>query len=359
MDTDKIYLLRIINNLLSNALKYSNADSTTTIKAELRSSKIIITIKDGGIGISSEDIHSIFKQFFRVNNQKVNGTGVGLAFVKAMIEKLGGEIKVESELLQGSTFTLEFPYENKPSSEITVEPSRFLKEARILIVEDKTEIQDYLIDVLKPYHTTVAKNGLEATHKLDKEVFDVIISDYMMPEMDGLQFIEWIRKKQITTPVIVLTAINKSDLRTEFLRLGVDEIMAKPFNPEELVVRVNRLLRAKPVKEDIKFSETQNEFEQKLKKLINDKIGKEEIKSIDLSEELNMSIRTFQRKVKELTGLTPNALIKEERLLKSQYLVENGLISSLKELSAQTGFKNTTYLQSIYEKRFGKKIQLK
>ena len=359
INTEKIGLIRIINNLLSNALKYSKPNSITTLQAEKNGNSVIISVEDQGVGIPESQLKSIFKQFYRVENTgEIPGTGVGLAFVKAMTEKLNGQIKVKSKVGRGSKFSLTFQHEYKEES-LIIEKSetRSLKDANILIVEDNQEIQDYLGKVLNDYHSVYAYNGLQAIEQLKSNLFDVIITDYMMPQMDGVSLIEWIKENQIATPIIVLTAIKESKI--DFLRLGVDEIMPKPFNPEELLVRVNRLIKSNSVKEAFKHSNTQNEFEQKLKKLINDKIGVEEIKITDLAEELNMSIRTFQRKVKELTGLTPKALIKEEKLQKIQFLVENGLVSSLKELNGKVGFTNTTYLQSIYEQRFGKKISFK
>lgn len=355
--TDRVHFMRVIHNLLSNALKYSESETSVFLEVSIENNEVVLLVKDEGIGISEKHLPSIFDQFYRVPQTNQHGTGVGLTYVKEIVGKLGGSILAESKENIGTTFKLKFPIvENVPQLEKGID-DKTLKTTKILVVEDNIELLKYLTDSLSNFNITTSANGKDALEKLENTVFDLIISDYMMPQMNGLELVEELQKKQLSVPIIILTAVENTEIKQSFLRLGVDEIMPKPFNKEELLIRINRLIH----RNTLVFTESEatNSFEKQLKKLIKEQMKDETIKIDDLADRMNMSLRSFQRKTKETTGLSAIALIKEEKLMRMQYLIENGRVGSVKELCANTGYKNSSYVSSMYEKRFGKKIIFK
>ncbi|MEM1122082.1 MAG: ATP-binding protein, partial [Bacteroidota bacterium] len=217
----------IINNLLSNALKFSSSGDTITLSIRT-DQQLIIDVKDTGKGISAADIPRIFDRFYqseRNTQQLQGGTGIGLALAKEYARLMDGNLMVESALNEGSTFRLQLPLvetapiENAVASTIKAIPVApnptfqpkvlFAEKPKILVVEDNPEMSQFLVKTLSPYYRcTTALNGKEGLEKLQKERFDLITSDVMMPEMDGFTFLKKVHERELFshTPVVMLTA---------------------------------------------------------------------------------------------------------------------------------------------------------
>ncbi|SHH42227.1 Signal transduction histidine kinase [Wenyingzhuangia marina] len=374
---DALYLERAINNLILNAYKYTEKKGSVVFKLTKQNDSVSIIVSDTGIGIEKENINKIFNRFYQVNNDfnKTGGSGVGLAFTKEIVYKLDGEILVESKPNVGSVFKVIFPfvndYKNEESRQIfnlNEEDKNYNTESvvldhnkTILIVDDSYDMRDYLKELLIDYNCLEAENGIEAIKILQHEQIDFIITDYMMPKMNGLEFVTYIKKNNISIPVLMLTARSDYHSKLEVLRLGIDDYLNKPFNKNELLIRIQNRIKNQDSRNKFVNAEkiTNDEIKQnsewviKLKKCIIKKCDNPKLNQVDIAEHFNVSKSTFYRKVKMETGLTPNEFINEVKLLEARKIVENNNDISLKELSLKVGFLHTTYFANQYKKRFG------
>jgi signal transduction histidine kinase/ActR/RegA family two-component response regulator len=259
LDTKKIE--KIINNLLSNAFKYTKEGGKIILSVLVVDQAIIIKVEDTGIGIPSDHLPYIFNRFYQVKTEGetiFSGTGVGLALVKELADIQGIEVKVESTLSEGSCFSFVLPYV-LPTSYVK-EPTSIVenissppvlinnKQSTILVVEDNYDMRLFLKKILKDeYEVILAENGLKGLEivQADPSRINLIITDLMMPEMDGFELLDNLKKQASTAdlPVIVLTAKHEKDSRLNALRIGVDEYLTKPFSIDELFATVKHLLQ--------------------------------------------------------------------------------------------------------------------
>lgn len=373
---DAIYLERAINNLILNAYKYTDKKGEVIIELSKKENTIYLSVSDNGIGIEKNNLTKIFNRFYQVNNDfnKTGGSGVGLAFAKEIIEKLEGKITVQSKPNVGSIFKINFPFVNdykyQETTEIQLENKNENididellnnKNTTVLIVDDSFEMRAYLIELLQDYHCLEAENGLEAIDVLNSKKIDFVITDYMMPKMNGLEFVAHIKENKILVPVLMLTARSDYHSKLEVLRLGIDDYLNKPFDKNELLIRIQNILknhtnRNKFVQEEnIQNEEIKENTEWivALKEYILQKCDNAKLNQVDIAEHFNVSKSTFYRKVKMETGLTPNEFINEVKLLEARKIVENSSDISLKELSLKVGYLHTSYFANQYKKRFG------
>ena len=260
LDGDPYRLNQIINNLLSNALKFTQTGSITLASEMVQQSDqqttIRFRIEDTGVGIPEDKINSVFNSFEQATistTRQFGGTGLGLSITKQLIELQGGKINVVSTLGKGTEFTLEIPYHFVEEQAVAVhdnilvnaQPGK-LKGKRVLVAEDNEVNQKVIHHILKKEGmlSTIANNGREATELLEKgETFDIIILDLQMPEMDGFQAAIYIRQKlKLDTPIIAVTASALRQERTKCLELGMNEYITKPFSSEELYRQLRRFL---------------------------------------------------------------------------------------------------------------------
>lgn len=268
MDFVPDYINKIMNNILSNAFKFTPSYGTITVSVWQEGQELKIDISDTGCGIAPEALPHLFELFYQAEGgTKVIGSGIGLTLVKQIIDFLNGTISVESTLGRGTTFHLSLPIRQGeklhtaitlleeantpmlPKEEKALEDSQVTEEEddslRILIIEDNSDVANYIGDQLsKTYAIFYAKNGKEGLEKAQELVPDVIITDLMMPEMDGLEVCRRVRANEIIShiPIIIITAkITETD-RVKGLEAGADAYLAKPFNSEELLMRVEKLL---------------------------------------------------------------------------------------------------------------------
>ncbi len=383
--TDEKKLETIINNLLSNALKFSKPDTTVTLKATTANGKLLVKVRDEGLGIHPDDRDKIFQKFYQSShkeNSKFGGTGIGLALSRELSQLLGGSLTFESTWQQGSTFIFEMPIVSVPastpiesaalpqqeSSASTYQPVLINGgKPSILIVEDHPEMQQYLFGILeKDYRVISAGNGQEAINKIHQQHFDLIISDIMMPVMDGFELKKTVNKLENyrLIPFVFLTAKSLPSDKIAGFQLGVDDYITKPFERDELLARINILLKNKMERQSWQQHEAEqipppdeSSAEQKLLKdleaYILDNIDNPNLKVTDIAKELAYSQRQLSRLIKKWTGMTTVNLILEIRLQKARQLILQKKFRSITEVMMEVGIESPSYFSVKYKERFG------
>ena len=388
---DKNILDKVLFNLLSNAVKYTQQNGTIKIKLEIiDKGKARVSISNTGKGIPEDKINNIFDRFFQVQdeNQSDSGTGIGLAFSKRLIETHKGLISVKSTPGNLTTFTIEFPVSKEVYQEDEMvqanddqQKKRFTRlesaypvpvneettgAEKLLIVEDNDELRNYLQTIFSSYSLLVAANGKEGVKLAIEHVPDIIVSDVIMPEMDGIELCATTKSNLITShiPVILLTA--KSDIQHKIkgIETGADAYIEKPFNTEYLLAMVkNILLQRKKLRE--KFSDepghdineaginnSDKQFIEKIKQIIEANISSPDFSVEKLSAELGVSRSQLFRKFKALFNLKPNELIRAERLKYAKRLLQQKEYN-VNEIAIKAGFASTSYFITSFKKYFG------
>jgi signal transduction histidine kinase/ligand-binding sensor domain-containing protein/DNA-binding response OmpR family regulator len=416
ISTDKDMLDKVIYNLISNACKNtpkngkvridvrqvenkeSNCDTETRKKNEQGDQKILqIMVSNTGKGIPEEYLDKIFDRFFQIpdiNYQVSVGTGIGLSMVKEYVDLLRGAIKVESKPNQETTFCLSLPFTVLPEfnlkdqvytktsyTEEEVEenlneepiedyhdksPSAQSSKKVMLIVEDNHDLREALCKMFVPHFITLeAKNGKEGIEKAVKEVPDIIVSDVMMPEMDGFEMCEKCKKDELTShiPIILLTARADVESKLTGLDIGADSYINKPFNSKELKVQVDNLLSnrerlRKKFEGKVYFSapttrQTDAAFIQKINKAIEENIDDSEFGVADLASHLSISTRQIQRKFSGLMDQTPKEYIRTYRLNKAANVLAGNYDMNISEIAYAFGFKYPKYFTEAFKKQFG------
>ncbi|GAB5553711.1 MAG: hypothetical protein Sapg2KO_33020 [Saprospiraceae bacterium] len=383
IELDQAKVEKILNNLLSNALKFSAAGDEILMEVQEQPGHLAIKIIDNGIGIAKEDLPHLFNRFYQAEQpmeQLSGGTGIGLSLAKELAILHGGEINVESQVGMGSTFTLLLPFKEaqapiefkERSEEVIVNPylatsyQPFLlngDKARILIVEDNVEMSNFLQHILSPYfHCQNAFDGQQALEILHKSKIDLIVSDVMMPNMDGFTF----RKKVSEAapfkdiPFIMLTARAEDQDKIRGLQLGVNDYMPKPFNTQELIARIHNLLKNRLSRQAAVQEESQEEsisvderFIKKAEAVVLEHLDEVEFKVTHLAKALNYSQRQLSRVLKKYTGLSPVEFILEIRLQKAYQLIQQQRYLSVSEIRYDVGIESASYFSKKFTERFG------
>lgn len=381
MDEEKME--SVISNLLSNALKFTPSGGKIVIETGVNSKEgcLWIKVSDSGTGIPKKDLPYIFDRFYQAGVKKMQGgTGVGLALVKELMNLHGGSVSVESEEGKGTAFTLLLPASRMIGEEtIRAYPEKLPEGSfrenqvkvkkysgkSILIVEDNDEMAEYLQDLLlnESYQVEWASGGMTGLEKLKKGSYDLIITDYMMPDMDGKEFTENVKSsdKFKNIPLIFLTARNEKEGKLDVLRLGVDDYILKPFYREELLLKITNLLHnADSRKKYLVATELEpgapedEKFLLKVRSFVDQNMSNSRYKLTDLAEDMNTTERQVFRKIKAYTGMTPNNLIKEIKLQYARQLLEQKNYSTIKEVAAKTGYENSAHFTKIFDEKFGK-----
>lgn len=376
---DSIHIERAINNIIINASKYTDTNDNVTLNIYPEDNNIIISIADTGIGISQADIDKVCNQFYQVKNHINNsgGSGIGLSFTKEIINLHHGTLHIESEVGFGSTFKIILPLKaTKPLNSIisientsentlinTLKPIK-KREDLFLVVDDNLKMRHYIIRILNKYsyNSLQAENGIEALDILKNNTIHCIITDYMMPKMDGFNFVKSLKEQKIDIPVLMLTARHDNQSRLNIFRLGIDDYLTKPFENEELIIRIENTLKNYKKRnlyinqENISTTEIEdtNSWIDSVEKFISEHCSSIEFKQNDIAEYFNMSNSTLYRKIKVSKGLTPAKLITEIKLQKAREIIENNNTAiSLKQLALEVGFQHTSHFSTIYYNRFG------
>lgn len=387
---------RICYNLLSNALKYTGEGGSITIKAKSTDETVEICIKDTGKGIAKEDIKHIFDRFYQVRNSNKDGTGIGLAIVKAFTELQGGTAKVESEVGKGSKFTITLPKrvagDNFQPAEETYTINDFLDESsavtdistenkvskitsdrqedkpRVLVIDDNADIRAYATALLgDEYDVMEASDGSEGLKKAVREVPDVVVCDVMMSGMDGLECCKHLKSDSLTChiPVILLTAKTLDEHRAEGYAYGADAYLTKPFNGNVLKARIKNLItnrklmkivfgndaQQEPIEEVAQSAESQ--FVEKFRTIIQGNLGNSDLNVETISHEMGISRAQLYRKIKSITGISPNDIIREARMKRADRLLET-TDKSVSEIAYEVGFSSPSYFTKCYREFFGR-----
>jgi signal transduction histidine kinase/ligand-binding sensor domain-containing protein/DNA-binding response OmpR family regulator len=393
---DKDKLEKILFNLLSNAFKYTPRNGAITVavtykpKVASQESAIEINVSDTGIGIAPDKQEQIFERFFQ-NDVPANithpGTGIGLAITKEFVKLHNGVIRVSSEPDKGTTFTVILPVlqsggnylpkqafpeaivstqVNGSASDTTNLPSRKALPT-ILLVEDNDDFRFYLKDNLGPFYNVVeAENGQEAWEWLQEQTPDLIISDVMMPHMDGIELTKRVKKHPplAETPVVLLTAMGDEEMQLESYRLGISDYIQKPFTFELLASRIKNLLSQKkqPLANlpkyiemnpsEVEITPADEIFLKQVLKVVEKNMGKPEFTVEELSKELFMHRAGMYRKLLSLTGKSPVEFIRQMRLKRgAQFLEKSGM--TIAEVAYEVGFNNPKKFSQYFKEEFG------
>lgn len=397
----------ILSNLLGNAIKFTK-EGSITLSMKRREDKGIgyvdISVTDTGEGIAADELPHIFKRYYQAShNKKVAGTGIGLSLTKSLVELHQGFINVSSEKGKGSTFTVTLILDNcyqeaihnkaeEEHSNMDDDTPEFSTRENmddklsILIVEDDEDVRDYIANSFEDtYKIITARNGKEGLEAVRSALPDIVVSDIMMPEMDGLELCTEI-KKDVTInhiPVILLTAKDSILDKEQGYDCGADSYITKPFSTKLLLSRINNILETRhrislqylsqpftcETNGDGQYPQAQSEssgttvnepeltpldreFIAKLRGLIEENIEIEELDMAFLTDKMCMSHSTLYRKVKSISGLTPNEFIRKIKLTKAIEILMSGKVA-INEIPFMTGFNSMGYFRRVFKKEFG------
>ncbi|MCB0278333.1 MAG: response regulator, partial [Calditrichaeota bacterium] len=367
----------ILSNLLGNAIKYT--DSHGKIKTEFKHDKngISIQVIDNGIGINAADLPHIFDRFYQSDNidSSIEGSGIGLSVVRELLQLMGGDIKVESQPGNGACFTINLPLKKlgKPATiaieayDSPVDHAHDNGKPLLLIAEDHPQLLDYISEQFKhSYSLLRCSNGREALLQAREMIPDLIISDLMMPEMDGMQLAKEIRLDSKTNhiPFIMLTAKAEESEKLKSLAIGIDDFIIKPFKQSELLARVQNLLEQR---QRLK-NRYQDQFILDTDNLNMESIDQQFIRSVltqcesaladsaftveRLADQLSMSRKQLHRKLTAILNISPNRLIRILRLKKARLMIENKH-AAVSEIAYAVGFESLSYFSKCYKDEFG------
>ncbi|WP_299673843.1 ATP-binding protein [uncultured Tenacibaculum sp.] len=373
-------LKKIINNLVSNAIKYTAPKKSIHFIAELFSNQLIITVKDQGIGIDKEEQKLIFDRFYQSKqNQIYGGFGIGLSLVYELINKLRGTITLSSEKGKGSVFKVILPMELDDylmftddesfkfknitaQTEIDVEDPEDMPS--ILIVDDNIEIINYINELLSPsFNCSFAFDGKQAFIKLKERAFDLILSDLRMPVMNGYKLKEELNKQKLhqETPFVIMTTSSKDYDDKKYTELGINDYLIKPFKDTELLTRINYLIEKEVYQKQLQniknTSLTYNGVYADLMKRVNaivlEHINDKDFSVNKLAKLCGYSHKQFTQIIKAKSGLSPVKLILEIRLLKAYDLILNNVYQSINEVIFAVGLNSRSYFNKVFTNRFG------
>ena len=383
---DREKLSKILVNLMGNAIKYAHAH--IDLKLLVTDKGYEIQVNDDGPGIPDEQKQKIFEAFYQLPDDKVAtavGTGIGLAFAKSLAEAHQGDLYLEDNVGGGSSFILSLPvkeWETEKTGDIveispehadaseTIFSEYSGKKFTVLLVEDNVDLLNLTRESLAEWFRVLrASNGREALEVLAKENVDVIVSDVMMPEMDGLELCSKV-KSEISyshIPVILLTAKTTLESKVEGLECGADVYVEKPFSVKQLHMQIENLLKLRQSfhklmanlagdtvavsTTDFAMSQKDCEFIAKIQGVIAEQLADENFSIDTLSEQMNMSRSNFYRKIKALSGMSPNDYLKTLRMNRAAELIMSG--TRISEVAAQVGFTSSSYFAKCFKAQYG------
>jgi signal transduction histidine kinase/DNA-binding response OmpR family regulator/ligand-binding sensor domain-containing protein len=414
-DKDKVETVLI--NLINNAIKFTRTDGevkvrltvedgASTAKPQRREVTLRLTVSDTGIGIPHEHQGKIFERFHQVSeSHKEVGTGIGLALVKELVTLIEGTIELQSEPGKGSTFTVTIPLEAVSSSRFQVQglqdegtvqslepsnerqvPSTEYREPsaqhpvpsangsedssdsrpQVLVVEDNADLRAFIIDSLgAEFKFHEAENGKQGLTLATEHIPDMIISDVMMPEMDGMEMTAKLKGDIKTShiPLILLTAKSGEDSKLEGLSKGADDYLTKPFNKQELLLKVrNGTARMQKIREKMKTEvlssqpaekilSQDEQFLNKVKETIIERMSDEQLSVESLADDIGMSRVQLYRKVSALTGMAVNELIRKLRLQRAAQLLSQNW-GPVSQVAYEVGFSNLSYFSKVFKEEF-------
>jgi len=374
---------KVLYNLLSNAIKYNVDSGSVYITLKVVDFKILIDISDTGIGISTNDLPFIFNRFYKTinNNSNINKEkiGIGLALTKELLNLHGGQISVSSIENKGTTFSISIPQYHQISDNLNMSENSHLNDydaskpekdykKSVLIVEDNPDLLIVIADIICKYYKVLsASNGREGLDLTLKKHPDLIISDILMPIMDGMQMCIEIKKNLATChiPIILLTAIDSQENIIKGFEIGADAYITKPFNEALLISNIKNLIESRDnlkkffcpspfFRKLIEKDNNQNEdFLRKCLNNIYENLDNEDYSMSNLSEKMNMSRSTLYRKIKEVSSIKPVDFLKKAKLNYAARLLTKGNIYNINEVSWRCGFNDSKYFSKCFTQEFG------
>lgn len=391
-DPDK--LEKILINLLSNAFKFTPEHGEITVNIEDNGTQLKIAVSDSGEGIKPSELDKIFDRFYQTEGSHDQGTGIGLALVKELVELHKGKISVSSTEEQGTTFKLIIPYKRSDftTDEIADETDLETIESRAydfvseisshqhkpdytnqelplaLIVEDNPELRDYIAEQLcNTFGIQFAENGKVGLKKALSHLPDIIISDVMMPKMNGIELCNALKADIKTShiPIILLTAKAGQKAKLDGLETGADAYLTKPFDSRELLIRAQNIIAQRALIREkytgelkveaskVNLTSMDERFVKQLMLEIEDNIGNEFYAVEDLASALGFSRSQLNRKLKAILDRSPNQLIREFRLGKAKEMLVQKT-ASVSEVAFSVGYSNLSYFSKSFKEAFGK-----
>ncbi len=408
MDFDREKLQAIVSNLLSNAVKFSQPNGVVRVQLkQIRAADgpcLQLCVLDQGIGIPEEQLEHIFDRFYQADNSDTRageGTGIGLALVQELVKLMYGRIRVESRVGAGTRFEVLLPIRNEAVRDATqsgwpetpvsgrdimpAAPELPLADAdapALLVVEDNEDVRRYIVACLsEQYRVLEARNGREGVEMALLHTPDLIVSDVMMPEKDGLELCQTLKNDARTShiPIVLLTAKSSVESRIAGLSRGADAYLSKPFHQEELLLTVANMLQARRVLQErlraalladqaaapkgvdetarmdpeaLAVLEVEDVFVQNLRRYVEEHIGNTELSMDALSRAMTMSYQNLHRKLTALTGLSPVQFIRLIRLQKAKALLQTTR-RSVSDIAFEVGFADPKYFSRVYAEEFG------
>lgn len=379
----------IFRNLLSNSMKYSQKGGVIEVFCGIENDRFIMKVKDYGSGVPEQDLPYIFEMFTQSSNNVDAGSGVGLSYTRQLVENMNGEIKGENLAGKGFMVTLSLPtcqnVETTPWSpfmgistfhdEVSVEKQEPESDDNslkplILIVEDNTDVAFFIGNVLQDtYRIQFARDGKKGLDMALELMPDLILTDLMMPEMDGYELCGAIQKSPILNhiPVVILTALSDHKDKLKGLELGADAFLSKPFHADELTLRIEKLLEKRmllrkkyaevsastDINIAIEFPVADKQFIDTLKSLVEKNLDNAELNVQLLADEFHMSRSQFARKCKSIMGLTPLQYVQNSRLERAKQLLRTENLS-VGDVAFRCGFEDVSYFTRVFKQATGK-----
>jgi len=387
-DQDK--LEKVISNILSNAFKYTLEEGDVWFKVEKEHEHLLISVIDTGIGMTDEQISQIFNRFYQIEGSKYGGTGIGLALVKELVELFEGEIAVSSKPGEGSMFVLKLPIvadkvsERRPmetslesvpkfipNPTTALESSQHISDTRfpqVLLVEDNADVRQYLVSCFQGmYQLLEAKDGQEGLELAREQMPDLIISDVMMPRMDANELCAALKTDPRTAhiPLILLTAKASRQSKIEGLQIGADDYLPKPFDEEELLVRVGNLIEQRKLMreqlgrdivrlspEKVQVVSADQKFLKRVIEVVETYMGDEAFSIEYMGREVGMSRGHLHRKLKSLTDQSPSVFLRTLRLKRAHQLLEDKAYN-VSEVGFRVGFSSVAFFSRCFKDQYG------
>lgn len=390
-------LEKILMNLLSNAIKYTAAGGSITVGVQRDGNDFaVISVTDTGIGIPPDQHAAVFERFHRIGDagETVPGAGIGLALVKELAESYGGSVSLVSSPGQGTTVRVRLPRVepaeparvNKKAVQVSaaarrevnnlvesgpslLEDDKDQQDSRrsVLIVEDNPDMQTYLHELLADdYECLVAGNGRDGLEVALEQVPDIVVSDVMMPEMDGYELTQALKEDQRSShiPVIMLTARSDQESRLKGLRERADDYLIKPFDDEELLLRISNQLAARDIIKarfsgriyldeplSTELNERERQFLERFEELLQQDHADPNLDIGIMASRMAVSTRQLQRKLKALTGHSPAEYLRAYRLKKAAKLLKKG--GQITQVAMDVGFSSQAYFGTCFKAQFG------
>lgn len=385
MAFDSSQMQKIVNNLLSNAMKFTPEGGLVTVKIyQNQNDSFCLDVCDTGIGISKEDQARIFDRFYRSKSGETKqGTGIGLSLVKQYVEMHKGKVYVESELGKGSTFHVVIPTNldagqsietqsegNMPDESLNghADVNADTKKRKVMVVDDNDQFREYLCkELAKDYSVSSAKDGEECLNNIQKIMPDILVCDVMMPKMDGFALTKAVKNDIETShiPVILLTARINDECRLEGYETGADAYLTKPFKMEILKARIKNLIEERQKRinrfakgammtpREITFTTVDEKLMSKIMESVEKNIDNANYSVENLASDVNMHRMSLFRKIQSLTGLSPSEFIRSMRLKRAAQIIAKDPNLPIGDVAMMVGFNTTKYFTKYFKEMYG------